>query len=59
MAASIVGGSILLQLIALFRALDVRDNDEKHYAITVRWFLAGVVLLLGVGMSIVSSSAPA
>ena len=59
-AASIVGGSILVQLITLFRALDVRDNEEKRYAATVRWFLAGVVLLIrGVGLSIVSSAVPA
>ena len=44
MAASVIGGSILLQLITLFRALDVRDNEEERYAVTVRWFLAAVIL---------------
>lgn len=59
-AASIFAGSILLQLITLFRALDVRDNEEEHYAVTVRWFLAAVVLgILGLGLSIASSTVPA
>jgi predicted membrane channel-forming protein YqfA (hemolysin III family) len=57
-AASILGVSILFQLISLFRALNVRDDQEIHYRVTVRWFLAGVVvLILGVGVSIASSAA--
>jgi predicted membrane channel-forming protein YqfA (hemolysin III family) len=57
-AASVLGFAILLQLIALFRALDVRDNEELHYRVTVRWFLSGViVLIVGVVVSIASSNA--
>ena len=57
-AASILVVSIVFLLIALFRALSVRDNEESHYRVTVRWFLAGVlVLIVGVGVSIASSAA--
>jgi predicted acyltransferase len=57
-ATSILGVSILFQLITLFRALDVRDNEESHYRVTVRWFLAAVlVLIVGVGVTIASANA--
>jgi preprotein translocase subunit Sec61beta len=57
-AAGILGISILLQLISLFRSLDVRDHEESHYRVTVRWFLAAVlVLIAGVAVSIASSNA--
>ena len=45
---------LLLQLIALFRSLDVRDDAEGRYRQTVRYFLWGVVaVILGVVVSIV------
>lgn len=58
LAAAILGVSILFQLFGLFRSLDVRDNEEAHYAVTIRVFLVSVItLILGVGVSIASTSA--
>ena len=57
-AASILGVSILIQLVTLIRSLDVRDHEEAHYRVTVRWFLAAVVVLIvGVGFTIASHNA--
>jgi hypothetical protein len=48
---------LLLQLIALFRSLDVRDDAEGRYRQTVRYFLWGVVaVIVGVVVSIVVDS---
>jgi hypothetical protein len=44
-SAVITGAGIVAQLFALFRSLDVRDDDCKRYTVTVRIFLAGVVLV--------------
>jgi hypothetical protein len=41
--------AVVLQIIALFRALDVADDDEHEYRKTVKWFIASAVVLL-VGM---------
>jgi hypothetical protein len=41
--------AVVLQIIALFRALDVADDDEYKYKKTVKWFIASAVTLL-VGM---------
>ena len=45
-AAILTGAGIVLQLIALFRALDVRDEVLPRYRVTVRIFLAGVVIVI-------------
>jgi hypothetical protein len=37
---------IVLQLIALFRALDVRDEILSRYRMTVRIFFAGIVITI-------------
>ena len=48
---------LVLQLIALFRSLDVRDDAEGRYRQTVRYFLWGVVaVIVGVVVSIVVDS---
>jgi hypothetical protein len=48
---------LLLQLIALFRALDVRDDAVERYRQTIHYFLWGVVaIILGVVGSIVIDS---
>ena len=48
-AAALVVLSVLVQLVALWRSLQVADDVEPVYRITLRWFMAGVVLtLLGV-----------
>ena len=41
--------AIVFELVALWRSLQPRDDDEAVYQITLRWFLASIVsLLLGV-----------
>ncbi len=41
--------AIVLQIIALYRALRLADDEEHEYERTVRWFIASAaVLLLGV-----------
>ncbi len=38
--------AIVLQMVALWRSLQVKDDDERHYARTLRWLLGAMVLLL-------------
>ncbi|MGE6915469.1 hypothetical protein [Achromobacter kerstersii] len=38
--------AILLQIIALYRALRVEDEAEDEYRKTVRWFISSAMLLL-------------
>lgn len=38
--------SIVLQLVALWRALQLKDELAAEYRLTLRWFLAGIVVLL-------------
>ena len=45
-AAILTGAGIVLQLIALFRALDIRDEALPRYRVTVRIFLAGIVIVI-------------
>ncbi len=45
-SAIVIGISIVLQLVALFRALDLRDEAIGEYSRTVRWLFAGVVALV-------------
>jgi len=45
-AAVLIGTGIVLQLIALFRALDVRDEFVPRYRVTVRIFFAGIVVVI-------------
>jgi hypothetical protein len=45
-SAGIVGVGIVVQLLALFRSLDLRDQMAAHYNGTVRCFFAGIVIVL-------------
>lgn len=45
--------AIVLQLVTLWRALQVKDDDEIEYGKTLRWFLASIILLL---LSLTSAS---
>jgi hypothetical protein len=45
-ATILTGTGIVLLLIALFRALDVRDDVLSRYRVTVRCFFAGVVIVI-------------
>jgi heme A synthase len=38
--------AIVLELFALWRSLQPKDDDETEYQITLRWFLASIVVLL-------------
>lgn len=38
--------SMLMQLIALFRSLQVEDHEIPHYRVTVRWFVWGVAVMV-------------
>jgi len=45
-SAVLTAAGILLLLIALFRALDIRDDALSHYRVTVRIFFAGIVVVI-------------
>jgi len=38
---------LVIQLVALFRALDVRDNEVNRYRLTVRILFVGLVTFIG------------
>lgn len=51
--AVVITLSLVLQIIALFRALSLEDDEPRQYALTVKLFLMGVicfVLGLAAGM---------
>lgn len=51
-ATAVTLAGIALQLYALFRALDVRDEMLSRYRVTVRIFFAGIVIaMLGAAAS--------
>lgn len=45
-AAGVIGVGILAQLIALFNALSLKDQEQRHYQWTIRWFRMGVVIVI-------------
>jgi hypothetical protein len=49
LATVLLGLSILLQFVALWRALQVADDDETEYRNTLRWVL-GSILTLGLSL---------
>jgi H+/Cl- antiporter ClcA len=38
--------AVALELVALWRSLQPRDDDEAVYKITLPWFLAAILVLL-------------
>lgn len=49
--------AVVLQLIALFRSLQLEDQDENEYRKTVMWFIASAIaLLLGLLFAVVEFS---
>ncbi len=38
--------AILFEFYALWRSLQLKDDDESEYRITLRWFVASVAVLL-------------
>lgn len=45
LAALLLGVSIILQFVALWRALQIEDDEEAEYRKTLRWFLSAVIVL--------------
>ncbi len=45
-AAVLMALSILMQIVALWRSLQVKDDDETEYSRTLRWFLVSAITLL-------------
>lgn len=45
-AVCLMAASVLLQLIALFRALRLEDVRPAVYRVTVRWFVMGVAIMV-------------
>jgi len=41
-AASLTAVSVLVQLVALWRSLQVEDDREGVYRVTLKWFFAGI-----------------
>lgn len=54
-AALLMALSIVFQMVALWRSLQLEDDDESEYRKTLRWFLSSaVVLMLGLVLSFLS-----
>jgi len=45
-AAFVVAAGIVVQLIALYRSLDLLDDEPTRYATTVRYFFVGIVVVV-------------
>jgi hypothetical protein len=45
-AALLLALAIILELFALWRSLQVEDDDEPRYRTTLRWFFSSVLTLL-------------
>jgi len=45
-AAVLLALAIIVELFALWRSLQPEDDDEPVYRVTLRWFLAAILLLL-------------
>lgn len=55
LATVLLASAIVLEMAALWRALQVKDDDEVEYGKTLRWFLAATVaLLLSLLLSVLS-----
>jgi ABC-type Fe3+-siderophore transport system permease subunit len=53
LCACLFGVGILVELWALFRSLDLRDDEAVRYSGTVRWFFTGaIIVIVGVTASI-------
>jgi ABC-type Fe3+-siderophore transport system permease subunit len=54
LVASVLGAGILVQLFALWRSLELGDDEAPRYTGTVRWFFIGVgIVVLGVIVAII------
>ncbi|WP_455288725.1 hypothetical protein [Cupriavidus necator] len=49
--------AVSLQIVALFRALRIKDDAVDEYRKTVRWFIASAVaLLVGLGVAMIDAA---
>lgn len=56
-AALSLVGAVVLQIVALFRALRIEDDAVSEYRQTVRWFIASAAaLLLGLAMAMLDAA---
>jgi hypothetical protein len=56
-ASILMALSILLQFVTLWRSLQVKDDDEAEYAITLRWFrYSAIVLIVSLALAGLSAS---
>lgn len=46
LALLLLGVSLVSQFVALWRAVQVADDDEREYGKTLRWFLFAVIALV-------------
>jgi hypothetical protein len=54
-AAGLVGVAIVVQLIALWRSLQVEDDREGVYRVTLKWYFAGILIAVaGVVLATIS-----
>jgi hypothetical protein len=57
LALVLLGVSLVSQFVALWRALQVVDDDEREYGKTLRWFLFSmIVLVLSIVLAELSST---
>ena len=45
-ASLLMAASILLQFVSLWRSLQIKDDDEIEYNITLRWFMLSILSML-------------
>ncbi len=45
-AATLLLLSVAIQLVALWRSLQVNDDQEPIYKRTLKWFLSGIIILI-------------
>lgn len=53
LAAALMVLSVLLQIVALWRSLQLEDDQPPVYRITLRWFLAGIA---AAGLGVLTAS---
>ena len=46
LSTCILAAGIGVQLVALFRSLQLRDDEEARYRVTVRYFFWGIVIVV-------------
>jgi len=45
-AAALAALAVVVQMVALWRSLQIKDDDESEYKKTLRWFLSSAILLM-------------